>query len=184
MRLIEQPYPHCIIQDFFTPGTLALLNGFAATTGWDFFEDRNFPQYISRRKAVENLFLRNPQTKTDLSRLFSAGFINKLQSLFDCSLQKCTGISFHKLVKGCFNVVHNDSNMIGEKIRMVCYLTEPENYEGGELNLFALEDQTTPVISYKFRSNSAFVFAMTENSIHSVNKVISGERICLVLTYQ
>jgi predicted 2-oxoglutarate/Fe(II)-dependent dioxygenase YbiX len=184
MQLIKKPYLHYIKENFFKPRPFSLLNEFILNASWDFFEDKNFPQYISRRKEVEELFLSNPETHPQLSYLLSEDFIRKLERFFSFGLSGCSGISFHKLTKDCFNVIHNDSNLMGERVRVVCYLSSPSNYEGGELNLFTLSNQVEPYISYKLSLNSAFIFAMTEDSVHSVSKVTSGERICLVLTYR
>ena len=104
--------------------------------------------------------------------------------LFQQSLEKCVAISFHKLTKSNFNIVHNDFNSNGEKLRIVCYLSTPEYYEGGELNLYLMEQLSSPFSSYKLKANTAFAFEMNQQSFHSVNEVKSGDRICLVITYQ
>ena len=184
MQLVEKPYLHFIKENFFKPKQLSLLDKFIHTASWDFFEDENFPQYVSQRKQVEDLFLYDLETSSQLNYFLSESFIGKLEELFSFNLNKCVSISFHKLTRGCFNAIHNDSNQNGERLRIVCYLSSPSDYEGGELNLFNLSNHDLPLVSYKLDLNSAFIFAMTKNSIHSVSNIISGERICLVLTYQ
>jgi Rps23 Pro-64 3,4-dihydroxylase Tpa1-like proline 4-hydroxylase len=184
MKLVEQPYKHYLKENFFEPATFELLKEVSSSSDWSLFEDKNFPQYISERKQVEDFFILNQNTKQYFSFLLDNGFIKQLESLFPTPLKECVSISFHKLTQGCFNVVHNDHNSNGEKLRVVCYLSNPTSYEGGELNLFSLTNQDTPFISYKLKANTAFIFSMTENSVHSVSEVVSGERVCLVITYQ
>lgn len=184
MQLVEQPYKHYIKEHFFSQEAFQLLCEFAEKSEWSFFEDESFPQYIIQRKEIEDLFLRDTNGKESFSYLFSAEFISGLEILFQQSLEKCVGISFHKLIKTNFNIVHNDFNSNGEKLRIVCYLSPPESYEGGELNLYLMEKLGCPFSSYKLKANTAFAFEMNQYSFHSVNEVKSGNRICLVITYQ
>lgn len=184
MELVEQPYRHYLKENFFSQKQFQMLCEFAEKSEWFFFEDENFPQYIIRRNQIEYFFLNNEDSKEGFSYLFSAEFISGLEILFQQSLEKCAAISFHKLTKTNFNIVHNDFNSNGEKLRIVCYLSTPESYEGGELNLYLMEQLDNPFRSYKLKANTAFVFEMNQQSFHSVSEVKSGDRICLVITYQ
>lgn len=184
MTLVEQPYKHYLKENFFEPTALQFVNEFLSNCNWSFFEDENFPQFISERKQVEDFFVLNSNTKEQFSFLLDSSFIQQLENLFPTALKECVSISFHKMTAGCFNVVHNDHNSNGEQLRIVCYLTDPTNYEGGELQLFSLSNQSSSVTSYKLNTNTAFIFSMTENALHSVSEVLSGERVCLVITYK
>jgi len=184
MQFVEQPYRHYLKENFFSIEQFQMLCEFAAKSEWSFFEDESFPQYIIQRNVIEDFFLKNENSKESFSYLFSAEFISSLEILFQQSLEKCVAISFHKLTKTNFNIVHNDFNSNGEKLRIVCYLSTPESYEGGELNLYLMEKLDSPFSSYKLKTNTAFVFEMTQQSFHSVSEVKFGDRICLVITYQ
>jgi predicted 2-oxoglutarate/Fe(II)-dependent dioxygenase YbiX len=184
MNLILQPYKHYIKENFFSSDQLHVLSDFTLKSPWVYYDDIDFPQYIIQREFVENFFLNQQTTSEKFKFVFSENFISSLEPLFGLQLEECVGISFHKLIRSNFNIIHNDSNTNGEKLRIVCYLSNPEKYEGGELNLYSNHNLSSAFISHKLHINTAFIFEMNEESFHSVNTVTSGERICIVITYQ
>ncbi len=184
MKSFRLPFKYFIKEDFFSAENYHLLKEFGSKILWEFFNDPNFPQYISPRNDVENFFLHNNDSASKFRFLFEHNFIKELEHLFEITLKTCASILYHKLTKGCFNIVHNDSNTFGEKIRIICYLSAPADYQGGDLNLFEESNLEKPVQSYKFQENSAFLFAMTDNSFHSVSEVTQGDRICIVITFK
>jgi hypothetical protein len=183
MKPITYPFKHFVKENFFKAECFQILKEFSSTISWTFFQDENFPQYISSGKEVEDFFLHNEGANSNFKYLFENTYINKLKKLFLLNIESCISISFHKLIKGCYNVIHNDFNDFGEKIRIICYLSNPTEYVGGELNLFG-DSEIAPLTTYKLNANSAIMFAMNEVSVHSVNEVTDGERICIVITYK
>jgi len=184
MQLLEQPYKHYIKEKFFSPEQFQMLREFTKKSRWKYYDHVDFPQYIIQRKLIEEYFFNQEAGREKFSFLFHSNFIHSLEPLFRISLDKCVAISFHKLIKPNFNIVHNDYNEYGEKLRIVCYLSKPETYEGGELNLYSMFNLKSPFASYKLNANTAFIFEMNQESFHSVSEVISGERVCMVITYQ
>lgn len=184
VKLIDQPFKYYLQENFFSKKQFRALFDFAQGTAWAYYDDESFPQYIIQRDLVKHFFLDNKQTKSIFSFLFNTAFISGLEPLFNLSLTKCVAISFHKLVSSNFNIVHNDFNTSGEQLRIVCYLTGPEAYEGGCLNLYQITDLNSPHTCHKLNANTAFIFEMNQSSFHSVSEVTSGERICIVITYQ
>lgn len=184
MQLIEQPYKHYIKENFFSPDRFQMLREFAQQSPWTYYDHVDFPQYIIPKHLVEYFFVNQEVSQQKFEFLFQKYFINSLEPLFGISLEKCVAISFHKLINSNFNIVHNDYNEYGEKFRIVCYLSEPVTYEGGELNLYSMFNLKSPLISHKLNANTAFIFEMNQESFHSVSEVISGERVCMVITYQ
>lgn len=142
MECNEHPFKHFIKQNFFTEENYLFLKDYVLRIPWEFFLDEDFPQYISPKNEVENFFLHDKNSSLRFKYLFEHEFINEIKDLFSVNLNECVDISFHKLIKGCFNVVHNDLNSIGEKVRIVCYLSDPKIMRGGELNLFENFSQT------------------------------------------
>lgn len=184
MQLIEQPYKHYIKENFFSPEQFQMLCEFTQKSPWTYYEHIDFPQYIIPKHLVEDFFLNQEASSEKFKFIFKRDFISSLEPLFGISLEKCVAISFHKLIKSNFNIVHNDINEYGEKFRIVCYLSNPETYEGGELKLYSMFNLNSPFISHKLKANTAFIFEMNQQSFHSVSKVTSGERFCIVITYQ
>jgi|SanBayMetagenome_1026888.scaffolds.fasta_scaffold00317_3 hypothetical protein len=184
MQLIEQPYKHYIKENFFSPKQFQILSDFTQKSPWTYYDHVDFPQYIILKQLVEDFFVNQEASKQKFEFLFQRDFINSLEPLFGISLEKCVAISLHKLIKSNFNIIHNDYNEYGEKFRIVCYLSNPETYQGGELNLYSMFNLKSPFISHKLKENTAFIFEMNQLSFHSVSKVTSGERVCIVITYQ
>lgn len=183
MKCIDYPYKYFLEENFFSEEQFNLLKKFSEETQWEFFYDKDFPQYISTKKSVQEYFISNANTRSTFNFLFELQFINELNKLFGIKLTCCVSICFHKLIKGCFNSIHNDSNNFGEKIRIIVYLSDPSDYEGGELNLYQNSNQIIPVSSNKFNANTAFLFSMNDISLHSVSEITKGERLCVVITY-
>lgn len=184
MQLIERPYKHYIKEKFFSPEQFQMLSDFTQKSPWVYYDHADFPQYIIQRKLVEDFFLNQEASREKFKFIFDEDFISNLEPLFGISLEKCVAISFHKLIKYNFNIIHNDLNTNGERFRIVCYLSNPEIYKGGELNLYLMHNLNSPFASYKLEANTAFIFEMNQQSFHSVSKVRSGKRVCLVITYQ
>jgi 2OG-Fe(II) oxygenase superfamily len=184
MKRLEEPYKHYIEENFFTLEQFQLLCDFIENSSWVYYDHVDFPQYIIPKQFVQDFFLNRQASKNEFSFLFERDFIISLEPLFEISLEKCVGISVHKLIYSNFNIVHNDYNEYDEKFRIVCYLSNPETYEGGELNLYSIRNLKSPFISHKLKENTAFIFEMNQQSFHSVSKVTSGERVCIVITYQ
>lgn len=184
MHLIEQPYKHYIKENFFPPEQFQMLCEFTRKSPWTYYDNIDFPQYIIPKQLVEDFFLNQEASSEKFKFLFKKDFISSLEPLFEISLEKCIAISFHKLIKSNFNIVHNDYNEYDEKFRIVCYLSDPKTYGGGELNLYLMNNLNVPFVTQKVQANAAFIFEMNQQSFHSVSQVTSGERVCIVITYQ
>jgi len=183
MILEISPFPHFIKNDFLEESYFNKLIENLHLLEWIQGKDSNYIQKISTYESTVDFVLHNETTKICLNYFFSSNFIAQLSNLFNIKLNQCSSMLFHKIETNGYNAIHTDTNDFGELVRLVLYLSNPEDYEGGELVLHCNDLNNSVFRAHKFNANTVFGFDMQSNAHHSVNKVTKGTRFCLVITY-
>jgi len=178
MKVVTQPYKHFTEQAFFLKKDFDTIIKNLHLIKWNVEVQDEFTFYFG-----ETIPTFEERTNEILSKYTQKGFIETLSLLFDVHLDTCLSVVFFKMTKGYAHKTHSDDNSFGEKVRIVCYLSDLSSYEGGELNLHYDNHEKAITKSLRMPINSAFGFLMTGNSYHSVSEVFNGERITLIFTY-
>lgn len=79
-----------------------------------------------------------------------------------------------KMDKDCYYNIHQDSALNGDYSTTI-FLSDPKEYDGGELCLFLNGEEV------KFKLEAGHAVTYMTGTPHKVNKVKSGQRLCLVL---
>jgi Rps23 Pro-64 3,4-dihydroxylase Tpa1-like proline 4-hydroxylase len=171
LKVESQPFIHLLGENFMDEPSFNMVIDQLDAILW---QANNHPSFVQDNGILANMHM-------FYKTFCQEELIMKLNSFLNLSIRTCASIYFHRISSGGFNNMHTDANNFGEICRLIFYITD--SYEGGELLLY---NTTSKQISktYKMKANSVFAFKMTEDAFHSVNKVISGIRINLIVTYK
>jgi predicted 2-oxoglutarate/Fe(II)-dependent dioxygenase YbiX len=183
MIIYNKPFLYFVWQNFFSGDDFLLLHEDMKLLEWENYDMGSYKYQVSCVYRYEQELIEKIMEQQVLMRFLSVDFVDKLGGIFNVLLSKCYDLTFHRMTSGDFSFRHTDQNSYGEKVRLVLYFSSPEDYEGGELNLYTDNDDNAIYCSYKLPANSVFGFMMTNESYHQVNSVENGVRLCLVITY-
>ncbi|NEQ48604.1 MAG: Fe2+-dependent dioxygenase [Leptolyngbya sp. SIO3F4] len=128
-------------------------------------------------KQVKN----NQQLKRDSSQPLEATVKDALSRhpLFHVAVQpkQIHSLRFSRYSAGMSYGTHADNAMMGSyraDVSFTLFLSEPTDYEGGELVIEGADDEQT----YKLKAGSAIVYP--SSTLHRVNEVAQGQRLVVV----
>ena len=179
MKIYEQPFKHLRCFDFLPFSEFRVFIKCLSNLEWELYNKRSYKYKVSSIDYDTECYRNN---KSIIEKFISAEFINSLSELLEIKIERCKDFTFHKMDVGDFSSKHTDRNGYGELARVVYYLTEPDSYEGGNLNLY---DFTGKQIQEVLRMpvNSFFSFRLTDKFYHEVEPVTKGIRYCISITY-
>ncbi len=118
------------------------------------------------------------------SPFFLRSLGNRLEKLFNTSLDEHPHITAHKLVPGQSIRLHNDFIPGGETHRVLIQLNGGwKTAQGGLLVFFGSDCSEDVRKIFHPRHNSAIGFAISERSYHAVSTIHTGERFTLVYSF-
>lgn len=181
MVILKSPFVHFIKENFLEAKLFSELKNSIEHLQW---EEAKSEEYLKDNSTFQSTeYVISHVAKNSFSFFLSDSWIGTLNQYFNLGLRQCTTAVFLKMNKGFFNFVHSDENSFGELVRLILYISDSNEYDGGELVLHNNDSEKSIYSEIKFRSNTIFGFRMSANSFHSVNEITRGCRICLSLTY-
>lgn len=187
MKMIEnlaffnEPYEYFVADNFLPQETFALVQESIPDLKWVEAKSIEYLKDNSTHDSTGHVIARLQGTAFDI---FSSDyFMQYINQQFDTKVTRLSNVIFLKMHTGFFNHIHSDENSFGELVRILLYISNPDEYTGGEVLLHHNSSAESPFISYKFSANALFGFKMCTESYHSVREVTSGQRICLSMTY-
>ncbi|MFT4312625.1 MAG: 2OG-Fe(II) oxygenase family protein [Candidatus Woesearchaeota archaeon] len=164
-----KPFAHIALARFFEEQTLlevlqALSNEEFAHKDSDLFD---FYQ-TNDLKYTQNSILKN-----FIETLYSKEFLSYIEELTGFSLGDTVDIA-GTLYQDTNYLLCHDDQLEGRKIAFLIYLSDMEQGEGGELNLYDHKDGTPQKIQKKIipKFNTFALFEVTPTSFHSVQEVV------------
>ncbi len=179
MKLIKLPHKHIKEFDFLPLREFKKLSDGIPSLEWELYDKGSYNYKVSGIDYETAYYKMN---KRIIEKFISRSFLDNLSDLFDLKINKCNNFTFHKMEAGDFSLKHTDKNNFGEIIRVIYYLSEPDSYLGGELVLYSAAGHKV-YESLKMPTNSFLAFKLTDKFYHKVNKIKSGVRYCIVVTY-
>jgi Rps23 Pro-64 3,4-dihydroxylase Tpa1-like proline 4-hydroxylase len=175
----EHPYKHIQQFDFLPVNEYQALCNCLQGLEWELYDKGSYKYKVSSIDYETECYKNN---KSIVEKFISQEFIQSLSSLLCVEFSKCKDFTFHKMDIGDFSLKHTDKNSYGEIARVVYYLSEPNSFEGGNLNLF---DVGGKYIYEKLRmpSNSFLSFRLTDDFYHEVETITKGIRYCISISY-
>lgn len=181
MIILKNPFVHFIKENFLEAKSFSELKNSIEYLQWKEARSEEYLKDNSTSQSTE--YVISHVAKNSFALFLSDSWIRTLNQYFDLELRQCTTAVFLKMNKGFFNFVHSDENSFGELVRLLLYISDSDEYNGGELVLHNNDSEKSIYSEIKFRSNTMFGFRMSADSYHSVKEITKGCRICLSLTY-
>jgi len=179
MKVYEQPYRHIKCYDFLPPGEYGRLVDGLPLLDWELYCKSSYNYHVSSIDYETQYYKVNQEI---VAKFISADFIRLLSGTLEIDLDKCKNFTFHRMDVGDFSFRHTDKNQYGELARVVYFLTEPGEYQGGDLKLFDLSGKEIHEV-LRMPANSFFSFRLTDKFYHEVETVTDGSRYCISITY-
>ena len=180
MKVYLKPYRHIRCSNFLSPNEYDRLVEHLPRLKWELYDKGNYCYKVSSLDYETEYYRLN---KEIIEKFISTDFIARLSDILEIKFEKCKDFTFHKMEIGDFSFKHTDKNKYGEIGRIVYYLTEPENYEGGNLKLYGFNGKEVSEL-LKMRANSFFSFRLTDKFYHEVETITKGVRYCISITYK
>jgi predicted 2-oxoglutarate/Fe(II)-dependent dioxygenase YbiX len=179
MKIYEQPFRHVRCFDFLLPVEFWELVKCLSHLEWEIYDKGSYKYKVSSIDYETECYKNN---KSIIEKFIAAEFINSLSDLLEIKFERCKDFTFHKMEVGDYSFKHTDRNGRGELARVVYYLTEPDFYEGGSLNLYDFSGNKVSEV-LRMPVNSFLSFRMTDKFYHEVETVTKGVRYCISITY-
>lgn len=179
MKVFDRPYTHIKFFDFLRTNEYEALVNCLDNLEWELYDRGSYHYKVSSIDYETQCYLQN---KAIIEKFISTEFISTLSNSLEIQLERCKDFTFHKMDIGDFSSRHTDKNNFGELARVVYYLSAPNTYEGGSLNLYN-ENGTDIFEELKMPSNSFLSFRLTDDFFHEVKAITKGNRYCISITY-
>lgn len=180
MKIYQQPYRHVRCFNFLSPDEYSRLLDHLYCLEWENYDKGHYCYKVSSLDYETEYYRAN---KDIIEKFISPAFIAYLSDLLEIKFDTCKDFTFHKMEIGDFSFKHTDRNQYGEIARVVYYLTEPVNYEGGDLKLYGSNGKEIFEI-LKMPENSFLAFRLTDKFYHEVETITKGIRYCISITYK
>ena len=142
------------------------------------WEDGKKTAGIHAAKEKENLQLnRNSEISLKFSKLISKKILSEPLVKSFCLPKKIHGTMFTKAIKGMRYGFHVDNAFMSSgraDLSFTLFLNEKKDYEGGELIIENINS------TEKFKLNAGEIVFYPSTYLHSVKKIIHGERLVFV----
>jgi predicted 2-oxoglutarate/Fe(II)-dependent dioxygenase YbiX len=179
MKTFDEPYTHIRVLEFLTYSEHQAVWDSVKKLKWELYDRGSYKYKVSSIDYESEFYVQNQAV---VEKFVSNDFITTLSYSLDIQLKKCVDFCFHKMNIGDFSQKHTDKNEFGQLARIIYYVSDPYDYEGGDLRLFDLDGQTI-YEEFKMPANSLFGFRLTDDFFHEVNIIYEGVRFCICITY-
>jgi Rps23 Pro-64 3,4-dihydroxylase Tpa1-like proline 4-hydroxylase len=176
------PFPHFWSAEVLNDGIEAsVFDWLEGTDAWGLTEADFYTQY--------EFSLLDVILPEDLQCLITEGSISVIRDHFRTAFQlsslELVGVTAHKLVTGHRIGIHNDYIGKAETHRLIIQINPHwDDSKGGYLLLFGSSDATHLSKLVKPANNSAFGFAISDQSYHAVSTVYNSSRYSIVYTFK
>lgn len=183
--MIEYPFPHIILDDFFNQKTLDDIVSEWPKTGWISKSSKT-----SVKKNISDKSKYGKQTLSFIKMLHSKEFISTLNNKFNKTLfceDRLYGAGLHYIEKGGFLKIHTDFNWnvkLEKKraLNLIVFLNDWKPGDGGELELWD-KDSMTVVKKIEPVMNRLVVFESSDRSLHGHPHPCNKERKSIATYY-
>jgi len=179
MKIFDRPYPHIKCLKFLTLSEYNAMMISVSNLAWELYDKGSYKYKVSSIDYETECYIQN---QAIIEKFISKDFISILSEALTIKLEKCVDFTFHKMDVGDFSQKHTDKNEFGQLARIVYYLSQPDDYEGGCLKLFDLDGKTV-YEELKMPLNSWLGFRLTDDFFHEVQMISKGIRYCICITY-
>ncbi len=177
------PFDHFVWRGCLAPVAFAAVQREVGHLEWQPARSEEYLKDHSTHASTERLLEGETGTRAALAPFRSEPFIRLLNGLFAVQSRRLTDVVYLRMRSGFYNHVHSDENDFGELVRLILYISDEREYQGGGLVLHRDSSGQSASHVFRFPGNTMFGFRMDGRSWHSVDEVTGGERVCLSLTY-